>query len=239
MSGKIEDALEAYTLALMWKKVFTLCKRVGIDLASYAERLVEGLIENRRFEEAALICAEYLKIPVKSVDILIKGGLWSRAIFLASEHQLTDIMESIIKPELFSYSQNLLAELLEDSTTFEKQVLRLREVRIAKTQVSISASNGGEVNDDRLDNIDMLSDTASMATTRITASTGRTSYTGMSSMTAKTGKTSRARRKLARKRAAGKDAAFEDEFLIKSLKKAIEKVNAQAGKSDGMYRLNL
>ena len=70
----------------------------------------------------------------------------------------------------------------------------------------------------------MLDDTASMATTRVTGTT-LSKYTGMTGMTSRTGKTARQRRKMARKRASGKSAAFEDEFLMKTLQQTIQKVN--------------
>jgi elongator complex protein 1 len=82
--------------------------------------------------------------------------------------------------------------------------------------------------DERLNDIDMMSDTSSMATTRMTSSTQRSKYTAFTGISGKTGKTARQRRKQAKKRETGRDAAFEDEFLIKSLKASILKVNKEA-----------
>lgn len=84
----------------------------------------------------------------------------------------------------------------------------------------IAAANFEEI-DERLNDIDMFSDTASMATTRVTGSV----ISRMSAMSSRTGRTSKTRRKMARRRAAGKDAAFEDEFLLDSMSKTINTTN--------------
>ncbi|KAJ3344161.1 hypothetical protein HDU91_000274 [Kappamyces sp. JEL0680] len=227
MAGDLSRAIEEYTLALQWQEAFTLCRKTKTDTAAFAERLVEGLVEERRFQDAATILVEYLHKPALAVEVLVKGFYFGQAILVARDRDLDMLVDTLIRPALLSHAQQFIADMTEAHGTFVQQTLRLRQVRVEKTKKQETLDAGGH--DERLDDIDLMSDTASMATTRITASTNRTSHTGMTGMTNKTGRTSRQRRKLARKRAAGKDAAFEDEFLIKSLKASVERYNMLAG----------
>jgi elongator complex protein 1 len=212
---------------LKWKETFSLCKLIGRNRENYASRLIEGMIEARRFDEVATIFCDFLRKPELALEVLMKGGFWNRAILVAREYDLDGTIETLIKPKLEEYATQLIGDLEVANTTFDQQTLRLRQVRIDKTTKQEAIDNG-EGHDERLDDIDMMSDTSSMATTRITgASTNRTSHTGMTGMTNRTGRTARQKRKLARKRAAGKDAAFEDEFLIKALKTLVERFTFQ------------
>ncbi|KAJ3255625.1 hypothetical protein HK103_006150 [Boothiomyces macroporosus] len=227
LAGDTENALSAYMLALKWKEALTAALALNYQIDSYAKELIEGLLEIRKHKEASTIYAEYLNDPVLSIETLVAGGYYTDAILLAQKTSHSHLVKKVIQPAILSHGNAFLQELKEIYETFEKQTIRLRQVRIEKTKkIEIQ----GEI-DERLDNIDMFSDTASMATTQMTgntARTGRTNYTfltGMTGASTKTGKTGRARRKLARKRAAGKDIFFEDEFLMKALKSAVEKVN--------------
>ncbi|KAJ3312662.1 hypothetical protein HDV04_002804 [Boothiomyces sp. JEL0838] len=227
LAGDTENALSAYMLALKWKEALTAALALNYQIDSYAKELIEGLLEIRKHKEASTIYAEYLNDPVLSIETLVAGGYYTDAILLAQKTSHSRLVKEVIQPAILSHGNTFLQELKEIYETFEKQTIRLRQVRIEKTKkIEIQ----GEI-DERLDNIDMFSDTASMATTQMTgntARTGRTNYTfltGMTGASTKTGKTGRARRKLARKRAAGKDIFFEDEFLMKALKSAVEKVN--------------
>lgn len=103
--------------------------------------------------------------------------------------------------------------------TFETQKQRLAEVRIKKAKAKAVKLEGPI--DDSLDNIDIMSDTSSMATTFISGSTASRS----SVMSTSTARSARQRRKMERKKASGKVSAFEDEYLLKSLRKLVEKSN--------------
>jgi elongator complex protein 1 len=211
----------------MWKEALTICQMAHLDRVEAAERLIESMIENRRFQEVSTIYLQYLKDPSAAVDILIKGFLWSEAVLVCTENGMAEKIDSILIPAIKNAATNFRSDINEAINEFEKQTFRLRQVRIEKKKPVLPA-DGGE-NDEKLDNIDMLSDTTSMATTRITSSSKSTAYTGMTGLSVKTGRTSRQKRKLAKKRATGKDAAYEDEYLMKSLKSAVEKFNSQTG----------
>ncbi|KAJ3272885.1 hypothetical protein HDV01_005208 [Terramyces sp. JEL0728] len=227
LAGDMENALSAYMLALKWREALAAAISLNLPIDSYAKELTEGLLEVRKFKEVATIYSEYLNNSILGIETLVAGGYYTDAILFSRKSSNAQLIKDVIQPAIFAHGNTFLQELKDIYETFEKQTIRLRQVRVEKSKrIEIQ----GEI-DDRLDNIDMFSDTASMATTQMTgntARTGRTNYTFLTSMTgtsAKTGKTGKARRKLARKRAAGKDIFFEDEFLMKSLKGSIEKVN--------------
>lgn len=219
------NALESYVEAHMWREAFFICQIAKIDRAESSERLIHSLIENRRFQEVATIYLVHLKDPVSAVDVLMKGFLWNEAILVCVENGMAGKLDSLVTPALYTHASQFATDIKDAIALFEKQTLRLRQVRIEKLKPVLPPGDGQ--NDENLNNIDMLSDTASMATTRITSSTRSTAYTGMTGMSVKTARTSRQKRKMAKKRATGKDAAYEDEFLIKFLKDMIEKFNTQ------------
>ncbi|KAI8895467.1 IKI3 family-domain-containing protein [Globomyces pollinis-pini] len=235
MAKDYQNAYESYVLALMHKEAFTMGMILGINKQEIADSLMEGIVMDRRFRDAAQIYIEFLEKPLLGIEQLLKGHFWAEAIMYAHKYNLKHLVEDSIKPALQNYAHVFIEEFDEMFVTFEKQYKRLCKVRIDKEKKRELQLEGGVV-DDRLDNIDMFSDTASMATTRVTGTTGRTTYTGLTGMTGRTGKTGRARRKMARKRAAGKDAAFEDEYLIKSLKSMVEKVNLMTDETKSLIR---
>lgn len=234
MAGKSQEAVSSYCEALLYKEAIALCIKSNTDYTTSVKEMLPRLIEAQKFRDAATIYAEYLQQPILGIEVLIKGGLWDEAILIAHKYKLPEILRSTIRPSMVSYSQVFVSDVNEANDTFEKQALRLRQVRIEKTIARGIIKNNLEqiidgVIDERLNDIDMMSDTSSMASTRLTSSTQRSKYTAFTGMSGKTGKTARQRRKQARKRETGRDAAFEDEFLIKSLKASILKFNKEAG----------
>jgi elongator complex protein 1 len=105
---------------------------------------------------------------------------------------------------------------------FTKQSARLVELRTMKPELP---PDHPMANDESLDNIDMFSDTTSMYSqfTRYTNASSRVSSVS-SQGSGKSRKTSKLRRKEERKRARGKKGTvFEEEYIVNSIKKLIEK----------------
>ncbi|KAJ3288043.1 hypothetical protein HK104_008357 [Borealophlyctis nickersoniae] len=205
MAGEDRLAMDAYRQGLAWHEAFAIASQEGVETSEVqwmASEIADELIERRRFAEAARVLLDYGK---------------------AYMHGHADLVDSTIKPGILEGCNQLLDDIRELSETFEKQRERLREVRAEKARKRENAENG--VPDDGLDDIDMFSDTSSMATTRITGSSA-TSRTGW---TNRTGRSSKIRRKHERKRAAGKNPEFEEEFLVGSLRKIIVRSNSFRG----------
>jgi elongator complex protein 1 len=221
LAGEKENALQAYRQGCMWREAFALAKELGCDENAIQEmsgELRDELLERKLFKDAATVALDYGKNVKNAVELLAKGTHWGDAIRLAKEQRTNDLIESLIKPIALEAYQHMKDDIQDMCITFDKHVKRLKEVRIKKAQHK-NAPVGPE--DPSLANIDILSDTSSMATT-LMSGTIRTRSSMMSNATTRT---SRQRRKLERKKAAGKLEAFEDEFLIESLRKAIEKSN--------------
>ncbi|KAI8929674.1 IKI3 family-domain-containing protein [Entophlyctis helioformis] len=223
LAGELPLALEMYTNAGLWRQAYTVALDMGAsdaEIRGVAESLLELLTENRDFLNAAHVCLEMLADPTRAVTALVAGHHWADAILVCTRSRLPDLRATVVKPSAITVGRHLLDEITEMGGTYTSQRHRLRQVRLEKTQRAADAAAG--VPDSRLDDIDMFSDTASMATTRVTGSMV-TSRASMS--TTKTGRTSKQRRKYARRRAAGKEAAFEDEFLLTSLAKLVTRSN--------------
>eukprot|EP00842_Homolaphlyctis_polyrhiza_P002178 jgi/Hompol1/2961/HPOL_003082-RA len=217
MAGDLTQALSAYTSAGLWQQAYTIALTLDYSkeqLAEMAEALVEVLILNRDYRSIARIYLDIVGNVERAVTMLSEGFYWSEAIMTAAMHRASHLKQTIVKPALLKAAAMIADELKETPVTFENQRQRLKQVREDKIKKQQQIVSGESTHDDRLDDIDMFSDTASMATTRITGSvtTGRSSM-----MSSRTGRTSKQRRKQARKRAAGKEPAYEDEFLLNSL----------------------
>ncbi|KAJ3126221.1 hypothetical protein HK098_007777 [Nowakowskiella sp. JEL0407] len=107
---------------------------------------------------------------------------------------------------------HLIQEMQNSKTTLDTHKVGLR--RALEEKARRQAQLDSMENDERLDNIDVASDTSSMATSKVTSHASR--YTSATNRTARTAKQ---RRKMDRKRAAGTVLEFEDEFHVNSINK--------------------
>ncbi|KAJ1339139.1 hypothetical protein BSLG_006277 [Batrachochytrium salamandrivorans] len=235
MAGEHSDALEAYTAAGLWKEAYTVAVEMGItqpDLENMAESLIEILTEQHDLLAVSRICIDILSDPTRAVSALVMGHHWKDSVLVATVHRLLSLKDKVIHPALLKATNQVLDETKEMIITFDKQRSRLAQVREEKLRKQAAIDAGG-VPDDRLDDIDMFSDTSSMATTRIT---GSVTNSRASMMSSRTGRTSKQRRKMARRRAAGKEPGFEDEFLISSLATMVERSRTLATDIGAMLR---
>jgi elongator complex protein 1 len=187
----------------------------------YVPLFVEGLLASHNYKAIAHVYFDYIQDYRSGIEALIRAHDWNEALVHMYKHNLLDMIP-FLKQQLQDYAIGFGNEMKVISNTIQKQVERLRMVRIEKRAPGIFLFT--VVVDEGLQDIEMLDDTASMATTRVTGTTN-SKYSGMTGMTHRTGKTARQRRKMARKRASGKSAAFEDEFLMKTLSQTIHKIN--------------
>ncbi|RUP46125.1 hypothetical protein BC936DRAFT_147332 [Jimgerdemannia flammicorona] len=220
MADSRKRALDAYQLAGAWREVFMLSRQLMFteeDVVALAKELVGILQEKRLYTEAATVAADYGKDVEGAVDSLIKGYLWTEAARLSYLHGRDDLIQTNVIPGLIDGFSQITEDMAEMSDQFTKQTERLREIR-AKTP---DTSKEHDIPDDSLDNIDMFSDTTSMGSqfTRYTQATSR-----VTTMSTKTGKGSKNRRREERKRARGKKGSvFEEEYLVNSLKRLIQR----------------
>ena len=225
LANHLSKALQAYSDATKWRDAFRVASMLGLsktEVKSLAEVLVESLVEKHDFEYATRISLDYLKNAQLAMEISLKGFLWNDALLIAQQNDLSSKRDDLIKPAILEAAKLYEEEICGLLQSFETQRCRLIDVlhRLKdRREHRLSNLNNDEI---QLDNIDMFSDTASMVTSCATSSV-RTG--GTSIISSRTAKTSRQKRKMAKKRAAGKDAAFEDEFLRISIRKMVLRSN--------------
>ncbi|KAI8609607.1 IKI3 family-domain-containing protein [Chytriomyces sp. MP71] len=229
MAGEKARALLSYRSDYaLWKQALSVAQEMGLskpEVLELANELTEMLMERHEYRDASTVYLEYMGNVLGGVRALLKGSFWEEAVRVAQNHGRGDLVSSDIKSAVHAEYETALEDLTDLVTTFHKQRLRLDIVR--KEHLERQAKIDSGEYDPLLDSIDMMSDTTSMASSKKTARTGKTSLSS--------GVTAKSRRRQDRKRAAGKEGTFyEEEFLVNSLYKAVEKSNALRG---SIYRL--
>ncbi|KAL7317602.1 putative elongator complex protein 1 [Mucor circinelloides] len=238
MAGNSLKALESYRMAGCWREAFSIAKQLKYteeEIHSLAYDMIEYLKEKRRFQEAAMVAKDYAKDIEEVVDCLLKGSLWKEAERTSYTHDRPDLIETHVKPGLVEGYTQMDDDIDEMLAQFHKQSARLVELRTKKPEVNIE---NPMANDESLDNIDMFSDTTSMYSqfTRYTNASSRVSSVS-SQGSSKSRKTSKLRKKEERKRARGKKGSvFEEEYIVNSVKKLIEKASTMQNDLGNLIR---
>jgi elongator complex protein 1 len=213
-------SLECFKKALSWQEAFVIAHKLNFsseELNQLGSELMASLMETNRFQEAARIAIDYQLNVELGIEILSLGGFWNEAMRIGMKHKITEVLKRIVEPKMLQSLQYLRDDIREISESFTRDKAKLIQFRKRNARKIALAD------DPNLINIDLQSDTSSMATTFISGTT----FSNMSSRTARTAKQ---KRKMERKKAAGKVEAFQEEYLTESLRKCIEKGNALQGK---------
>ncbi|KAK7204599.1 RNA polymerase II Elongator subunit [Myxozyma melibiosi] len=229
--GDYEDALESYVLGLDWREALAVCElgkhQISFDKRqSTALQLAEALHEARRYQEAATVYVEYRRDLKEAIASLCKGFLFAEAIRLILLQNEFKYLEDIIDPALVD-GFNQISEFLSDCRSqIAAQLARLRELRAKKALDPLAYYDGiGDGDADVPDNVSIAATSQASTSgqslfTRYTGKTGGTAQTGASRRTAKN------RRREERKRARGKKGSiYEEEYLVNSIRRMIERVN--------------
>ncbi|CDH60280.1 pol ii transcription elongation factor [Lichtheimia corymbifera JMRC:FSU:9682] len=223
LCNEMEKALNSYRLAGSWREAFAMANQLQHsedDIQGLAYDLMEYLKDKSRFDEAAIVAVDYAKDVEEAVDCLLRGSHWQEAIRVSHTQNRSDLIETHVKPGLFDGYSQMDEDLNDMSSQFHKQKDRLKELREKKPEPTAVLPH-----DESLDNIDMFSDTTSMFSqfTRYTSASSRMST--LSSVSSKASrKSSRVRRREQRKKERGKKGTiYEEEYLVKSIKKLCEK----------------
>ncbi|KAK9712591.1 putative elongator complex protein 1 [Basidiobolus ranarum] len=232
MCGKLEKALESYQRALCWQEVFSLVHQLKYDdseVAALGRSLASQLKDKRMCKDAAVILLDYVKDPEEAVDTLTNGNLWNEALRISNLYDRSDLIETHIKPGLVESFNHLNEDISEMNDQLSKQTTRLAEIRAKKAQEASEM----ELASDMLDNIDVMSDTTSMASdfSRYTKASTR-----MTSLSSKSGKTAKSRKKKEKRLRGKKGSAFEEEYLMDSLKRLILRFNVHQAESKSLVK---
>lgn len=223
--GDYANAWPCYRSANLWREALTTATLADLrkeELEDLATTLAEGLSEVKDYRSAATITLEYLNDLPSAVRLLCRGAYFSEAIRLVTLRKQPELIEEVIDQGLVERSGEMTEFLADMKGQLGAQVPRLQELRIKKTEDPLAFYEGTE--DTNIpDNVSLApTDTTSGGTfmTRYTKATTGT----LDSRTSR--KTSKNKRREERKRARGKKGTvYEEEYLINSIERLIERMN--------------
>ncbi|KAI0453178.1 IKI3 family-domain-containing protein [Xylaria acuta] len=197
-------------------------------LTELATTLAEAVYEAKDYAAAATIHLEHLGSLEAAIPCLCKGYFFADAMRLCIQHH---------KPELLSTLVDTgLADSLGSSTEFLadcKSQLLAQVPRIAELRRKAAEDPLGFYEGERAGGADVPDDVSVAASSRVTAGGASlfTRYTGKNSAgTLGTGvsrATSKNRRREEKKRARGrKDTVYEEEYLVNSVRRLVDRVEA-------------
>ena len=220
------SAWPCYRAANMWREALSAAKLAKIspeEVSSVASSLADGLSESKDFVSASTITLDYLYDLSTAARLLCKGCHFAEAIRIVTVRDQNDLIPRIIDPGLVERSAEMTEFLAEMKGQILAQVPRLRELRAKKANDPTAFYEG--VDDDSSN----IPDNVSLASTDITSGgTLMTRYTNQTGTvnTQTTRKTSKNKRREERKRARGKKGTvYEEEYLINSIERLIERSN--------------
>ncbi|XP_076644239.1 elongator complex protein 1 isoform X1 [Halictus rubicundus] len=237
-SKDLKEALNAYKLAGSWQDVIVLSTEMKLSLtekrALYKE-LSDRLKSDKRYEEAANICINYLEDEEETAVCLCNGKRWKDAVRIAHDRERLDLIESHVKVSVFDYADHLMSQIEKNRQDFEHYKSRLAVVR-ANIPERNAQSCAGVISDN--DSVydggisDLGSDTTSIAST--TAS----QRSRLSSLSGKSYRSSKNRRKHERKLLSlKKGSAFEDLALIQALYQIINSIYKEKDELRGLVQM--
>ncbi|KAI9873813.1 MAG: hypothetical protein M1830_010585 [Pleopsidium flavum] len=227
------SASEAYRLAHMWRESLSSASLLHLhpaQLHTLATTLADTLIESKDYFSAATIHLDYLSSLESAARLFCKGYFFAEATRVIALHKRPDLFESILDVGLVDGLAGMTELLAECKAQVNAQVPRVRELRTKKAEDPLSFFDGTGGAADGLD----IPDNVSLAATDASTTGGSlfTRYTNRSTGTLDTQttrRTSRNRRREERKRARGKKGSvYEEEYLVNSIGRLVERVDSVA-----------
>jgi elongator complex protein 1 len=196
------------------------------ELRDHALSLVSTLVEeDKDYISAAQIHADHLKDYPAAARLFCRGSRFSEATRLLAVNGLRDLIPDIVDGGLAEAMGSTTDFLADCRAQLNAQVPRIRELR-EKRAADPLAYFGGDPSSNNAGGPD-IPDNVSLAPIDASTAAGKsmfTRYTGGTSMSRRTSKT---RRREERKRAAGrKGTVYEEEYLVNSVRRLIERVNS-------------
>ncbi|KAA6410390.1 MAG: elongator complex 1 [Lasallia pustulata] len=223
-----ESASECYRLAHLWKESLSCATLVPLpqpQLHDLARTLADSLVETKEFFAAATIHLDYLSDVETAARFFCKGYFFADALRIVGLHQRYDLLGSIIDTGLVDGMATMTELLAECKSQLNAQIPRIRELRTKKAEDPLAFLDG-DVNG----GVD-VPDNVSLAPTDTSTAAGGSLFTRYTDRTGTVGtnatrRTSKNRRREERKRARGKKGSvYEEEYLINSVGRLIDRVN--------------
>lgn len=193
------------------------------ELTAHALNLASSLVESSRdYVSAATIHQEHLHDIETAAQLLCRGSRFADATRLlalnSKQSRIPDIIDTGLADAMGSMT-DLLADFRSQLTA---QVPRVRELRTRRAEDPLAYFGGDPTTGEGVD----IPDNVSLAPTEATTLAGRSMFTRYTGNTASSRQTSRTRRREERKRARGKKGTvYEEEYLVNSVRRLIERAN--------------
>lgn len=221
------DAYKCFNIPHFWRESLYCAMMVPLpqeELKAHATNLATSLVEeNHDYVSAATIHVEHLHDVETAAQLLTRGSRFADAVRLLAlngkEALIPDIVDNGLADAMGSMT-DLLADFRSQITA---QVPRFRELRIRRTEDPLAYFGGDPTTGEGVD----IPDNVSLAPTEATTLAGRSMFTRYTANTASSRQTSRTRRREERKRARGKKGTvYEEEYLVNSVRRLIERANS-------------
>ncbi|KAJ5229601.1 hypothetical protein N7489_010309 [Penicillium chrysogenum] len=235
-----ESAYKCFKLAHKWRESLYCAMMASLseeDLAAHIDALITTLVdEHKDYISAATIYADHLHDVVTAARLLCRGSKFADAARLLTLHGKQSQVAEIVDSGLAEAMGDMTDLLADYRSQLNAQVPRLSELRQLRAVDPLAFfggdPTGGDAGVDIPDNVSLAPTDASTLAgrsmfTRYTGNTGKTGKTGMSRHTSKT------RRREERKRARGKKGTvYEEEYLVNSIRRLIERVNSSVAETE-------
>ena len=216
------SAYPLYALAHRWRESLTCAQMAEIppdQIQSLARSLSTACIESRDYRSAATILADHLSEIPEAARLLCKGSLFQEASYLLTLRNRKDLFHEIVDSGLREKSGEVSELLADCKAQLNAQVPRIQELRVKKAEDPLAFFGGDAMNGTEGD----IPDNVSIAPTDASTAGGQSLFTRYSNASRVTSKT---RRREERKRARGKKGSvYEEEYLVNSVGRLVEKVN--------------
>ncbi|KAL2833397.1 IKI3 family-domain-containing protein [Aspergillus cavernicola] len=237
------DAYKCYQLAHLWRESLYCAMLIPLppaDLTAHATTLATTLTEeNKDYISASQIHSEHLHDIPTAARLLCRGSRFSDASRLLTLHGAQSLIPDVVDSALAD-AMGTMTDLLADfRSQLAAQVPRIAELRIRRIQDPLAYFGGDPTAADGAGGLD-IPDNVSLAPTDVSTLAGRsmfTRYTGKTSSgkTTSSRQSSKIRRKEERKRARGKKGTvYEEEYLVSSVRRLIERVNSTVAEAENL-----
>lgn len=221
--NNFESAYPLYALAHRWRESLTCASFVDLpndQLCSLALSLATACVEETRdYRSAATIHADHLSDIPEAARLLCKGSLFQEAAYLLTLKGQSSLIPNIVDSGLREKTGEITELLADCKAQLNAQVPRIQELRVKKAEDPLAFYGGDAMGGDGAD----VPDNVSVAPTDASTAGGQSLFTRYSNASRVTSKT---RRREERKRARGKKGSvYEEEYLVNSVRRLIERVN--------------
>ncbi|KLJ10002.1 elongator complex protein 1 [Blastomyces silverae] len=235
-----EPAYQSYQLAHQWRECIYCASLVPLpetQMNSLLHSLASTLTaETKDYISAAHIHAEHLQDIPTAARLLCRGNQFGDACRLLVLHDKQSLVSEIVDSALGDAMGSMIDLLADCKAQLNAQVPRIQELRVRRATDPLGFYGGDPAAGLGEGGVD-IPDNVSLAPTDATTMAGRSMFTRYTGNTSSSRKTSKTRRREERKRARGKKGTvYEEEYLVNSVRRLIERVNSAIDEGEGLIQ---